>query len=462
MTGRVLVVDDILPNIKLLEHKLTNEYYEVVTATSGFEVLEKVKDIAPDIILLDIMMPGIDGYEVCRRLKSDPETSFIPIVMVTALDQPENKILGLAVGADDFITKPINDIALMARVKNLTRLKMMTDELRMRNSTNSQFGLKEDVANAPIEGNVLIVETTSIIAEKMISNLPKACVATVLTDPNIILDELSRKNYSLVIVSLNLKNFDGLRICSMIRSSEEFRRISIIATGDSDNNTVFLKALEIGVNDFVNRPIDYNEFFLRVSAQIKRFYYSNKLRQYVENSIEYAVTDSLTNMHNRRFLNMHLENLCKKSVVERKSLSVAIFDIDHFKSVNDTYGHDAGDKVLVQFSAIIKDSIRNIDLGVRLGGEEFLTVMPETDLPYAAAICERIRANVNKTKFIIGDNSYINITCSIGVASLIYDETEQDLINRADAALYRAKQTGRNRVVLHKRTRLDNSKQIVA
>ncbi|MFT6072260.1 MAG: two-component system cell cycle response regulator [Alphaproteobacteria bacterium] len=462
MTGRVLVVDDILPNIKLLEHKLTSEYYEVATATSGFEALSKVKEVAPDIILLDIMMPGMDGYEVCRRLKADPDTAHIPVVMVTALDQPENKIMGLEAGADDFVTKPIDDVALMARVKNLTRLKMMTDELRMRNNTGAHFGIVEEVNNVPIEGNVLIIETVPLIADKIVKNLPKGCIATIESNPNLVIDQLQKQNYSLVIVSLNIKGFDGLRICSMIRASENFRKLSIIATGDSDNNTVFLKALEMGVNDFISRPIDYNELFLRVSSQIKRFYYAEQLRKHVENSVEYAITDPLTNMHNRRFLNMHLEKLCAKSIEERKALSVAIFDIDHFKSINDTYGHDVGDKVLVQFADIVKDSIRNFDLAVRLGGEEFLSVMPETDLAYAAAICERIRGKIHDKQFIISPEKSIHVTCSIGVSTLTDNETEQNLINRADAALYRAKQTGRDRVVIHKRSSKNNPQQNVA
>lgn len=452
MTGRILVVDDILPNIKLLEHKLTSEYYDVITASNGFEALEKVKDVAPDMILLDIMMPGIDGYEVCRRLKADTETAHIPVVMVTALDQPENKIMGLECGADDFITKPIDDISLMARVKNLTRLKVMTDELRMRQNTGARFGINEDFNEIPIEGNILVVESNPVVAQKMVDNLPKGCQGFIETNPENIFEQLKQHQFTLAIISVNSNTFDGLRICSMIRASESFRRLSLIATGDShNNNTVFLKALEIGVNDFISRPIDYNEFLVRVKTQIKRYYFSEKLRKHVENSVEYAVTDPLTNMHNRRYLNMHLENLCIKSVENRKPLSVAIFDIDFFKSINDTYGHDAGDEVLVAFSDFLKDNIRNFDLGVRMGGEEFLIVMPETDLAQASAVCERIRATIAGHRFMINNNQKsIDVTCSVGVSALNESETEQELIKRADAALYRAKQTGRNRVVIHK------------
>ena len=132
MTARVLVVDDILANVRLLEAKLSAEYFDVVTAMNGADALESVQRSSPDIVLLDVMMPGIDGIEVCRRIKSNPQTQHIPVVMVTALDQPEDRVKGLEAGADDFLTKPVNDLALFCRVKSLVRLKMLTDELRAR------------------------------------------------------------------------------------------------------------------------------------------------------------------------------------------------------------------------------------------------------------------------------------------------------------------------------------------
>ena len=127
MSARVLVVDDILPNVKLLEAKLASEYYDVLTATNGMDALEKVASQSPDIVLLDVMMPGMDGFEVCARIKADPSTAHIPVVMVTALTDTADRIKGLEAGADDFLSKPLNDIALMSRVRSLVRLKMTVD-----------------------------------------------------------------------------------------------------------------------------------------------------------------------------------------------------------------------------------------------------------------------------------------------------------------------------------------------
>src|ERR1700758_428012 len=161
MTARVLVVDDILSNVKLLEAKLTAEYFEVITAFNGQECLNKMDAGAPDIVLLDVMMPGMDGFEVCRRIKANARTTHIPVVMVTALDQPSDRVTGLEAGADDFLTKPVDDTSLFARVRSLVRLKMMTDELRMREETGQSMGLV-DAGQTLVEpdpsGRVLIVE----------------------------------------------------------------------------------------------------------------------------------------------------------------------------------------------------------------------------------------------------------------------------------------------------------------
>src|SRR5579862_5259216 len=161
MTARVLVVDDIPSNIKLLEARLVAEYFDVVSAANGQDALASIAAQEPDIVLLDVMMPGMDGFEVCRRIKSNPKTAHIPVVMVTALDQTSDRVAGLDAGADDFLTKPVDDAALFARVRSLVRLKMMTDELRMRETTGQSMGLIDpaETLNEPQPvGRILIIE----------------------------------------------------------------------------------------------------------------------------------------------------------------------------------------------------------------------------------------------------------------------------------------------------------------
>src|ERR1700758_5281645 len=162
MSARVLVVDDVPANVKLLEARLSDEYFDVMPACNGAEALSVCSRSECDIILLDVMMPDMDGFEVCRRLKSNPATHFIPVVIVTALDSPADRVRGLEAGADDFLTKPVSDVVLIARVRSLTRLKMMTDELRMRAITSLEIGMeapeRSAVADKGMGGRILLVD----------------------------------------------------------------------------------------------------------------------------------------------------------------------------------------------------------------------------------------------------------------------------------------------------------------
>src|SRR6187455_930465 len=187
MTARVLVVDDVPANVKLLEARLSAEYFDVTTAHSGAEALTICERAGCDIVLLDAMMPDMDGFEVCRKLKTNPVTHHIPVVMVTALDQPSDRVAGLDAGADDFLTKPVSDIALIARVRSLTRLKMMTDELRMRAMTSREIGIesaeREAITEVGKQGRILIVDDRKSSYERIASMLEGEHVVDVEPDP---------------------------------------------------------------------------------------------------------------------------------------------------------------------------------------------------------------------------------------------------------------------------------------
>src|SRR6202453_2137334 len=188
MSARVLVVDDLPQNVKLLEAKLAHEYYDVAAAYSGAQALAKVKGFSPDIILLDVMMPDMDGFEACRRLKTNPATHHIPVVMVTALDPPSDRVRGLEAGADDFLPKPIPELALIARVRSLARLKMITDELRMRAVTSREIGIespeREAVADTGRGGRVLIVDDRPASYERVAAVLSKEHSVEIERDPS--------------------------------------------------------------------------------------------------------------------------------------------------------------------------------------------------------------------------------------------------------------------------------------
>jgi two-component system cell cycle response regulator len=448
MTARVLIVDDLLPNIKLLEARLSAEYFDVVSATNGPQALELCRDGRCDIVLLDVMMPGMDGFEVCTRLKADPRTMHLPVVMVTALDQPADRVRGLECGADDFLTKPVDEMALIARVRSLTRLKIMLDELRARANTSANLGLASREPNDGERGRILLVEDRASSSERIVAALRDFHDVEIESHPQEALFRAAENNYELVVVSLNLTDFDALRLCSQLRSLERTRSIPILLLADLEDRQRVLRGLDLGVNDYIVRPIDRNELLARVRTQLRRKRYADSLRDNVQAAMELAVVDALTGLNNRRYLETHLASSLDQAAHKGRPLSLMILDIDHFKSVNDTYGHDAGDEVLKVFSQRIKRVLRGADLVCRLGGEEFVVVMPDTPLNVAARVAQRVCAAVEGEKFPIDPAATrtIPVTASIGIAERGGDANADALLRRADKALYASKTAGRNRV----------------
>ena len=452
MSARILVIDDIDANVRLLEAKLTADYYEVLTATDGVTGLAIAASEQPDIILLDVMMPGMDGFQVCKRLKEDPATRHIPVVLVTALDGRADRIAGLDAGADEFLTKPIEDIMLFARVRSLTRLKVVLDELRERESSGRRVGVISTAANrmAGSGGRVLIVDDNQRQAERLASELAVEHRPVVEGD----LDKAlltARGPVDLVILNTTARNFDGLRFAAQLRSHEATRNLPILALIDPDDKSRAIKALDIGVNDVLARPIDPEELAARVRTQIKRKRYTDLLRSNLDQSLEAAVTDPLTGLHNRRYMTGQLDALVARAVRDGKPVSALLLDIDHFKKINDSFGHDAGDEVLREFAVRLASNVRAVDLPCRHGGEEFVVVMPETAIEDAERIAERIRLHVAGAPFRVSNGrEVLTVTISIGVAATLgAGDTPDHLLKRADEALYEAKASGRNRVIAH-------------
>ena len=304
---RILVVDDHEDNIELLRARLEARGYIVDSAPDGQAALDQVERQCPDLILLDVMMPKMDGIEVVRRLKKNSALPFIPVIMQTALDSTENKVEGLDAGADDYITKPINFAELEARVNSLLRIKKLQNELAER--------------------------------EKQLSAL------------------------------------------------------------------------------------------------------NDKLR-------EISLTDGLTKVDNRRSLEERLHEMWEHSVRLHEPIAIVMCDIDKFKSVNDNYGHQAGDAVLQQFAKLLKEEAREIDRVGRYGGEEFLLILPGTVLDAAVTFAERLREKVaNHTFSFPGGTLERTMSCGVSASPHPKVKDQEGLLRTADDALYVAKETGRNRVV---------------
>jgi len=458
MTARVLVVDELLPNLKLLEAKFSHEYMQVETATNGSDALAAIDADPPDIVLLDIIMPDMDGFEICERIKSRPETMHIPVVMVTALSDQADRVRGLEAGADDFLTKPVDDQMLFARVRSLVRLKMLMDEWRLRERTSESLAVLEGDATPALDSGknarVLIVEDRELYAVQLADMLTAdGHESTVIKRPEESIQELTAGRYDMIIVELRLKGHDALRLCASIRSIDAPRHVPILLLAEDDDSKRLAKAMDLGCNDYVLRPIDRDELLARCRTQVRRHRYQEKLRDNYKRSFEMALTDGLTGLYNRRYLEAHLHGLIQRITGGRRHLSVIMFDIDHFKKINDTHGHAAGDQVLQELCARVMKGVRNFDTVARYGGEEFVVVMPETDINVARTVAERLRNGVADRPFtVITADQKLNVTISIGVAEVDMSggDTTVSLIHRADKALYAAKSAGRNRVICWK------------
>jgi two-component system cell cycle response regulator len=451
LSARILVVDDLEANRRLLEARLTADYYEVIEATRGEEAVQMARREKPDLILLDVMMPGgIDGYEACRRLKAQPETRHIPVVILTTLDDRDNRVRGLQAGAEEFLTKPIDEVQLMARVKSLLTLKVVTDELRAREENGRRLGvIGDDMRADAVEqhrvfaGNVLVVDDNATQIKRIQSALG------VEHRVSLIGDEANAGPPDLAVVSVHAKSFDGFRVIARMRSGEATRHLPILAIVDTDDRARAVRALELGAHDIIIRPIDEEELIARARTLMRRKRYMDALRQRLDQSLELAITDQLTGLYNRRFVMTQLGPLVNRAQCGGDPVSLMTIDLDHFKRCNDTFGHDVGDAVLREFSARLGSNTRPSDFACRFGGEEFIIIMPRTPGDIACLAAERLRRSICASPFMIpGLAQALEVTISIGVASTEgADDTPETLLKRADEALYEAKRAGRNRVI---------------
>ncbi len=450
MSARILVIDDIEANLRLLEAKLKAEYFEVITACDGETALAMARTSSPDIILLDVMMPGLSGFEVCRRLKDDQATQHIPVVLVTALDGRADRLAGLEAGADEFLTKPIDEAMLLARVRGLTRLKMAVDELRLREASGRRIGV---IANSAARlagggGRVLILDDNDRQAERIASEL-QAEQRPVIEQAADLAHVAARADMDLVIVNLDSAEFDGLRVVATLRSDEATRHLPILAVLDTDQRQKLVKAIELGANDILARPIDPLELSARARTQIRHKRYGDLLRDNLDHSFELAVTDQLTGLHNRRFMLQKLGALVARAAMGGEPVALLMVDLDHFKSVNDRFGHDVGDAVLTQFARHMSTHVRAMDIACRAGGEEFVVLMPNTGLEDAHQIADRLRLYLAGASYALGEGrGSLAVTVSIGVAATLGASDQMDaVLKRADLALYEAKAAGRNQVI---------------
>jgi two-component system cell cycle response regulator len=456
MTGRILIVDDVATNRIVMKVKLAAACYSVEQADSGAAALRAAQENSPDLIILDVLMPDMSGLEVCRRLKADPLTADIPVLLVTALSDRTSKMAGLEAGADDFLTKPVDEVTLLARVRSLIRARDTVRELRERGELGADHGFAEAMAGfepPPRPGRISLVAPGlqgAVVWKTAIDDKVGGEVRVVPRDAafsDIAMEEGEGADVYVISADLSQRN-EGLRLLADIRSRPGTRNaatLMVLPMGDTERAAT---ALDLGASDILYAPVDTQELAIRIRSQLARKRQSDKLRATERLGIELAATDSLTGLYNRRYGLYRLQQLLLRP---GKSVAVMMLDIDHFKRINDERGHAAGDEVLRRLGRRLRSEIRAEDLLARLGGEEFLVAIPDVDHASAMDCAERLRRATADTPFPIGDaGPAIAVTLSVGLAlsSGGLGETPDALLARADAALYGAKALGRDRITV--------------
>jgi two-component system cell cycle response regulator len=452
---RILIVDDEPVNIKVLEAKLPSNEYEVISALSGKEALAKVAYTLPEVILLDIMMPEMDGYEVTRRLKADPKTCHIPIIVITALTDTKDKLQAIDAGAEEFISKPVNTTELIARIKSMLRLRHYREQLDIRSQSEESFtcpvGRGEPVPVQTDSPMVLLVEDNESDARLIQSYLHgqpyRVAVATSGEEALLIAE---REKIALVLLDIMLPGLNGFEVCKSLRKMEQARNIQIViitCLNDMENK---LRGIDLGADDFLVKPIHNRELTGRINILLKKKAYMDTMCHNYENALNSAIIDGLTGLYNHSYFKRFLDLEIMRSLRHGYPVSLVMIDVDDFKHHNDTLGHPVGDMILKEFARVIRDNIREIDLPVRYGGDEIAIVLPYCDRENAFNVMSRIRESFASHTFT--DQDHLDpgsVTLSMGIAMSPNDtESPEELIEKADQMLYKAKNEGKDRITV--------------
>jgi len=440
------VVDDETDAVNLFQAALNDQGFQIETAANGAQAVEKARSFLPDVILMDVIMPELNGYIATERLKADPATSDIPIILVTGLNKVEDKLRGLESGADDFLNKPFNIQELLSRVHSLVKIKKLQEQLKEMSERQPLLAhIKKSLST--YRSHILVVEDDERIRNicKWILDAGGYVVDTV-PDGGEAQKHLKAAIPDLILLDLMLPDINGLDLVQKLKQDPATQDIPvIIITAMSDMKTK-VKSFNTGVDDYLVKPVKSLELLARVKVNIRKHLAQQELKYSLDQTFQQSISDPLTGLCNRQYMSTVMDRELAIFKRHGRIFSLMILDIDNFKSINDNLGHLSGDQVLTAVAKILKDEIRTSDLAVRYGGDEFIVIFSDTKEDQAMIIAQRIRAAVEQKKFIEGKDQMISVSVGLTQASA-NDSTGEDIIKRADDAMYQAKRAGKNRVV---------------
>jgi len=451
---KVLIVDDSPVALASLSQMLSNDHYQLVQASNGKEALDKAFSEHPDLILMDIMMPELNGFEAARILKEDSRTHNIPIIMVTALDDPENKSAGQEAGAEEYLVKPVRPQELIARVNSLVILKQYRDQLDIRNRSQWSFIIDKDSDDSRPELQkelplVLLVEDTegdAQLVRHFLKDLPLRFER--VTKGKEALQLAQSGGVDLILLDILLPDTNGFEVCRQLRNTEKGRGIPIVIITCLDDMDSKVKSIELQTDDFLIKPIVGRELQARVKILLEKKRQLDNLRSHYEKALNSAVVDWLTGLYNHGYFKKFLDLEIKKSLRRRYPITLIMIDVDNFKTYNDAYGHPIGDVILQELAQVVRKSVREVDLVARYGGDEFAVVLPYSAGEGALRAAQRIDKAIKTHGFSPKIQARgTQLTVSMGVAWYPEDAVHVDeLIHIADQKLCGAKIKGKNQI----------------
>lgn len=465
MPGAILVVDAVSTNRIVLKAKLTAAGYRVEACDGPAAAAVAIARDRPDLVVLDISGQDPAALDLCAALKSTSQTQDLPIVATGGFGTPEDRVAALRAGADDVLARPFDDLILQARIRSLLRARDATEELRLREDTRHALGFAEPPRAFAPPQPVTVISAAPELAGQLCSDLARAGspVRPPLDPREALAGAAAVPASALYIIdgSEGVDDLDFYRLLSELRSRTETRHAALLVLVPEGRPKRAAMALDLGADDLAPAEVAIEEIDLRARALLKRQREAEALRATLKSGLEAAVTDPLTGLYNRRYALPHLERIAAHARTFGRQFALMVLDLDHFKAVNDCYGHAAGDEVLRQVATRLRANLRPVDLLARVGGEEFLVAMPDTTLTETRKAAERLVRVIRETPFRIGrPEAELTVTVSIGIRLSDDGGPEggpgggQDpvpldqLMEDADVALYAAKTAGRDTVSL--------------
>lgn len=460
MPGKILILDNVPTNRIVLKVKLSSAFYQVVQASTLTEALLLIRRSMPDLILIGTAAAGEGGaLKNCAALKKATPGTEIPVLMISDDGSGAFRRQALAAGADHVFSKPVEEAPLLARIRALLRLREVENDLSFSDRNSLVTGLAE-TAQASFEGptNVLFatpdVRTAISWRSRLKPLVPYGLSHKPLRETLQGIGHIDAPDSFVIALDASAPE-EGLRLLAEIRARPATRNSVVLVVLPEGHGESQVNALDLGASDVMVDGFNAEEMALRLATIIKRKRFHDRLRKNLREGLEAAVTDPLTGLHNRRFAIPHLERLAEFSRRGKRDFAVMVADLDHFKTINDRFGHAVGDAVLIDVAARLRSALRPVDMLARIGGEEFLIVLPATGREAARRKAAELCQLIGETPVPINKKDlHVPVTISIGVAmardcSKYADASGTTLLEEADAALYRAKSTGRNQILVN-------------